>query len=105
MKSITPKELKTRIDSGDNIQIIDVREIHEADICTINGLLIPMATILENTHQIKKDIPVIIHCRTGKRAAAVILTLEKQFNFDNLYNLEGGILQYADDVDPSLEHY
>ena len=105
MKSITPVELKSKQDSGESYQLIDVREPHEADICTIGGQLIPMGTILDHVEDINKDKPVIVHCRSGKRSAAVIQTLEMKFGFDNLYNLEGGILQYADDVDDSLERY
>ena len=85
--------------------MIDVREEHEVEICTIHGTLIPMATILENVDKIKRDVPVVIHCKAGKRSVAVIHALEKQFGFENLYNLTGGIMQYATEVDPSLEKY
>jgi len=105
MKSITPSVLKTKLDQGEDIQIIDVREPHEAEICTINGKLIPMGYIMARKEEIRKEGLVVIHCRSGKRSAAVIQALESSSNYENLYNLEGGILQYAEDVDDSLERY
>jgi len=105
MKEISVKELKTKIDARENIQVIDVREPYEADICTIGGELIPMGEVLENASRIKKDIPVIIHCRSGKRSAAVIEALETQLGYNNLHNLKGGILAWADEVDQSMSKY
>lgn len=105
MKSISPTELKTKLDAGEDIQIIDVREKHEADICTINGILIPMGEVMAKKDQIRKDGMVVVHCRSGKRSAAVIQALESLAGYDNLYNLDGGILLYADEVDNSLEKY
>lgn len=105
MKSITPTELKKRQDAGEEIQVIDVREEHERAICHINADHIPMGEILANIESIRKDIPVVIHCRSGARSTAVIHTIEQKFGFDNLYNLEGGILLWADDVDVNLEKY
>ncbi len=105
MNSITPLELKSKIDSGEDIQIIDVREQHEADICSIGGELIPMGSVIAEVDKIRKEGTVVVHCRSGKRSAAVINALSTQFGYNNLLNLEGGILQYADDVDNSLERY
>jgi adenylyltransferase/sulfurtransferase len=105
MKEITPRELKAKLDAKENIQVIDVREPYEAEICSIGAELIPMGDVLNNIDKISKDIPVIIHCRSGKRSAAVISSLETQFGFTNLYNLKGGILAWADEVDSSLPKY
>lgn len=105
MKTITVKELKAKIDAKENIQIIDVREPYEADICTMGGELIPMGDVIDNASKIKKDIPVVVHCRSGKRSAAVINALESQLGYTNLINLEGGILAWADEVDTSLSKY
>jgi rhodanese-related sulfurtransferase len=105
MKSITPTALKQRLDSGEEIQIIDIREEHERAICHIDGEHMPMSEVLANVDSIRRDIPVVIHCRSGKRSEAVIHTLEQKFGFTNLYNLEGGILLWADEVDANVEKY
>ena len=105
MKEITPLELKQKFDNKEDIQIIDVREDYEYEIANIGGELIPMATILDQADQISKDKTVVIHCRSGARSASVIMNLEKNFGFTNLYNLKGGILAYARDVDQSLSLY
>lgn len=105
MKEITPKELKSKIDRNENFQLIDIREPYEYDISNLKGELIPMGDILSNADKISKEKMVVIHCRSGKRSAAVIDALEREFGFSNLYNLKGGILAYADEVDPGLAKY
>ncbi len=105
MKEVTPIELKKMMDAHEDFQLIDVREDYEAAIATIGGKLIPMGTVMENIDEIAKDKKVVIHCRSGKRSATVIEALEQQHGFTNLYNLKGGILAYADDVDPKLAKY
>jgi rhodanese-related sulfurtransferase len=105
MKEITPQELKIKIDKNDDFQLIDVREENEYDICNLNGELIPMGSIFDQPEKISKDKTVIIYCRSGGRSGAVITELEKRFGFTNLYNLKGGIMAYARDIDPSLTMY
>ncbi|MBL4625104.1 MAG: rhodanese-like domain-containing protein [Flavobacteriales bacterium] len=105
MKTITVQELKVKQDANDDFQLIDVREPYEIDICTISGDAIPMGDIMNRVDEIAKDKPVFIHCRSGKRSAAVIDSLERGHGFDNLYNLTGGILAYASEIDTSLEQY
>ena len=105
MKEITVKELKSKLDNKEPFQLIDVREKYEYDIANINGELIPMGELVGSIDKISKDKPVIIHCRSGGRSAAVIEQLEKRYNYTNLYNLKGGILAYADEIDPSLTKY
>lgn len=105
MKEITVEELKQKLDSGANIQLIDIRDPYECEICSIGGENIPMGTILGEVDKIAKDKDVIIHCRSGKRSAATIESLERIHGFTNLYNLKGGILAYAEEIDPSLEQY
>lgn len=102
MKSITVTELKKKMDDGDDFQLIDVREMFENEAANINGKLIPMGEILERLHEIEREKPVIVHCRSGKRSANVIAALEQQHGFTNLYNLEGGIMAWASQIDPSL---
>lgn len=105
MKEKTVSELKAMQDAGEPFQLIDVREPHEYDICNLQAALIPLGTIVNEAEQIRRDVPVIIHCRSGARSAAAVTELERRFGFDNLYNLKGGILAYAHEIDPSLTVY
>lgn len=98
-------ELKKMIDDGVDFQLIDVREENEFEICNIGGELIPMNTIPEHIDRISRDKDVVIHCRSGMRSANVISYLEQREGFDNLYNLEGGILDWITYVDPTLTSY
>ena len=105
VKEITVKELKKLIDNKSDIQVIDVREPYEYKIANLNAELIPLGTILDNVDRIEKDKQVIIHCRSGKRSADAIIRLQTNFGFDNLYNLKGGILAWADEIDSSITKY
>lgn len=105
VKEITVKELKKMIDNEEDFQLIDVREDFEYEIVNLEGELIPMNKVLQETDRIAKDKKVVVHCRSGQRSAQVIHALEQQFGYDNLYNLKGGVLAYADEVDPSLPKY
>lgn len=105
MKEISVTELKLKMDAKEDFQLIDIREPYEYEICNIGGELIPMAEVITQSDQISKTKPVIIHCRSGKRSAAMIDTLERVGGFTNLWNLKGGILAYAQEIDQSLEQY
>ena len=105
MKEVTVQELKKLKDSGADFQLIDVREPHEYDICNLDGELIPMSEIPHNVDKIAKDKQVIIHCRSGKRSGDMLLWLEKNHGFSNLYNLRGGVLAWAKEIDPSMPQY
>lgn len=105
MKEVTVQELKAKLDAGEDIQLIDVRESFEYDIANIKAELIPLGEILERSSEISKDKPVIVHCRSGARSASAIQVLESNFGFENLHNLKGGILAYAEEIDPSLTKY
>ncbi|HEY0654860.1 MAG TPA: ThiF family adenylyltransferase [Chryseosolibacter sp.] len=105
MKEVTVQELKKLKDSGADFQLIDVREPHEYDICNLDGELIPMSEIPYNVDKISKDKQVVIHCRSGKRSGDMLLWLEKNHGFSNLYNLKGGILAWAKEIDPEMPQY
>lgn len=85
-----------------DFQLIDVREQFEYETANIGGELIPLGNILLESDKISKDKTVVIHCRSGARSAAAIMQLEQQNGFTNLYNLKGGILAWASNIDPSL---
>lgn len=105
IKEKTVQELKAMIDNGEDFQLIDVREPHEHDICHINGLLIPMNDVPENIDKISRDKPVIIHCRSGARSGRIVEYLQSAHNFNNLFNLKGGILAWANEIDTTLTKY
>jgi molybdopterin/thiamine biosynthesis adenylyltransferase/rhodanese-related sulfurtransferase len=105
IKEITPAELKAKLDNKEDFQLIDVREDYEYDICNLGADLIPLGNILSESDKISKDKTVVIHCKSGRRSATAILELQNRFGFENLYNLKGGILGYAAEVDSSLATY
>jgi rhodanese-related sulfurtransferase len=102
MKEISVKELKEMMDKKEDFQLIDVREAYEYESANLGGELIPLATISGEAERISKDKPVIIHCKSGGRSGVAIMQLENKFGFTNLYNLKGGIMAYAREIDPSL---
>lgn len=105
LKEKTVVELKEMMDKESDFQLIDVREPHEYEIANIGGELIPMGEIIYEEERIATDKPVVIHCRSGKRSAHVILQLQSMYALDNLYNLKGGILAWSDEIDPSVAKY
>jgi len=104
VKEITVQELKEWQDSGKDFQLIDVREPHEFEFVNIKGILIPQADVIARSEEIAKDKDVVVHCRSGARSANAIMFLQ-EMGYTNLYNLKGGILAYAQEIDPSLPQY
>lgn len=105
MKELTVQELKRMKDSGEDFQLIDVREPHEYDFCNLDGELIPQGDLPDNVDKIDKNKKVILQCRSGARSANMVQWLEKKYGFQNLYNLKGGILAWAKEIDPSMPTY
>lgn len=105
VKEITVSELAEMKENGEDFQLIDVREPHEREIASIEGELIPLATIAEAEDRISRDKKVIMYCRSGARSGKAVHFLQSKFGFDNLYNLKGGILAYADEIDPNITKY
>jgi rhodanese-related sulfurtransferase len=94
MKEITVQELKQMTDSGSEFVLIDVREQHEYDEANLGGILIPLGTVLDRANEIPKDLPVVIHCRSGMRSATAIRELENRLGYTNLSNLKGGLMAW-----------
>ncbi|MGB4775235.1 MAG: rhodanese-like domain-containing protein [Daejeonella sp.] len=105
MKEITVQELKQKIDDNEDFQLIDVREPFEYEMSNLNGENIPLAGVLIEAEKISKDKPVIMQCRSGKRSALAVMQLEQQLGFTNLYNLKGGILAWAEEIEPGMQVY
>ncbi len=105
VKSINVMQLNDLIQKRENFQLIDVRESYEYDIANIKGELMPKGDILQYVPKIAQDKQVIVHCRSGKRSADVIELLQEKYGFENLYNLEGGILAWAKEIDHAMPTY
>src|SRR6266576_3433974 len=106
MEEITATELKQRLDQGDDIQIIDVREPHEYEIGQIpNSKLIPLGQVLNRMNEIDPDRETVVHCKMGGRSAKAIDALQRSGFTGKLANLVGGITAWSNDVDPSVPKY
>ena len=94
MKEITVQELKQMQENGEDFQLIDVREPNEYEAANLGAELIPLGDVLNHVEEIDRNKKVVIHCRSGARSGRAIELLETHEDFDNLYNLKGGILAY-----------
>jgi sulfur-carrier protein adenylyltransferase/sulfurtransferase len=101
---ISAHELKERLDRGEDIFILDVREPHEYQICNLNGHLIPLGELPRRVHELDSAREIVAHCKSGKRSAQAVDFL-KQAGFRKIYNLHGGILSWSTEVDPSVPRY
>jgi adenylyltransferase/sulfurtransferase len=101
---ITPRDLKARLDRGDDLYILDVREPHEYQICNIGGHLIPLGDLSRRVNELDSAREIVAHCRSGKRSAEAAEFLRKA-GFKKIWNLKGGILAWSDEVDSSVPKY
>lgn len=101
---ISVRELKDMMNRNVMFQLIDVREHFEYSIVNIGGELIPLGTLPEKVERIARDRPVIVHCKYGARSAQAVQWL-KEKGFTNVRNLKGGILAFAEEIDPTLPRY
>lgn len=101
---ITPRELKARLDRGDDLFILDVREPHEYQICNIGGRLIPLGELSRRAAELDSSREIVAHCRSGKRSAEAVEFLRKA-GFRKLWNLKGGILAWSEEVDSAMPKY
>jgi rhodanese-related sulfurtransferase len=106
MEEITATELKQRLDKGEDIQIIDVREPHEYQIGQIpNSRLIPLGQVLNRMDEIDPNRETVMHCKMGGRSAKAIDALQRAGFTGRLINLKGGITAWSNEVDPSVPKY
>ncbi|PYK17712.1 MAG: molybdenum cofactor biosynthesis protein MoeB [Verrucomicrobia bacterium] len=102
---MSPHELKRRMDTGDPFELIDVREPFEFEIARIAGAkLIPLGEIAERLDELEREKPIIVHCHSGKRSAQAVRLLQ-QHGFAKIYNLEGGIDAWSEQIDPNVPQY
>jgi len=102
---MSPHELKRRMDAREPFELIDVREPFEYEIARIDGAkLIPLGEIGERLSELQRERPIIVHCHSGKRSAQAVGLLQ-QHGFTRVYNLEGGIDAWSDQIDPNVPKY
>jgi len=105
--TITPLELKQKIDAHESFLLVDVREPHEFEIVRIPGsVLIPKDRILSGAAlaELPQDKPIVLHCKSGARSAEALAALH-QAGFSDAVHVGGGVLAWAREVDPSLPTY
>ena len=107
VSQMTPLELKARLDAGEKLVILDVREPHEwhiSNLADLGAFLIPKGEVLARVGELDPSVEMVVQCRTGGRSAAIIRELAP-LGFHKLHNLDGGINRWAEEVDPSLPIY
>jgi adenylyltransferase/sulfurtransferase len=103
--AISVHDLKRKRDAREAIQLIDVREPFEFEIARIDGAkLIPLGQLANRLHELKRNGQTVVHCHTGMRSAQAVQML-RQTGFTNVYNLEGGIDAWANEIDPAVQKY
>ena len=106
MEEITSTELKQRLDNGDDIQLIDVREDSEVAIARIpNAIHIPLGQVLARMNEIDQTRETVVHCKMGGRSARAIDALQRSGYTGKLINLKGGIIGWSNEVDPTVPKY
>ena len=98
------EELKRRLDAGDDLFVLDVREPHEYQICNIGGHLIPLGDLPNRVSELDSSREIVAHCRSGVRSGKAVAFLQ-QAGFRKVHNLAGGILAWADKIDPKMPKY
>ena len=103
--TMTPRELKDRLDKGDKIVLLDVREPWEYSMAKIEGsILIPLGTLPQSLDQLDRAAEIVAHCHHGMRSADAVGFLLQQ-GFTNVKNLVGGIDDWSLQVDPTIPRY
>ena len=104
MLDMTPEELKQRLDAGEDLFVLDVREPHEYQICNLGGHLIPLNDLPKRVSELDSSREIVVHCKMGGRSAKAVDFL-KQSGFGKVHNLAGGINAWAERVDPKMPKY
>jgi adenylyltransferase/sulfurtransferase len=104
ISDIQVEDLKRRLDAGEDIFVLDVREPHEYQICNIGGHLIPLGDLPKRVSELDSSREIVAHCRSGVRSGKAVDFL-RQAGFKKVRNMAGGILAWADRVDPKMPKY
>lgn len=101
---ISVRELKQRIDAGEDVQLIDVREPYEHQIAQMGGKLIPMNEVPQRLHEIDRNREVLVHCKSGGRSQKIAEFL-RQNGYEKVANVAGGITAWSNEIDTSVPKY
>jgi rhodanese-related sulfurtransferase len=104
LPGIQAEELKQRLDAGDNLFLLDVRDEYEYEISNIGGHLIPLAELPKRIHELDASREIIALCKMGPRGDKAVDVLRRA-GFDKVRNLTGGIRAWSDRVDPKIKKY
>jgi molybdopterin/thiamine biosynthesis adenylyltransferase/rhodanese-related sulfurtransferase len=104
IKDMTVEEFKQRLDKGDDLFVLDVREPHEYQICNLGGHLIPLNDLPKRMSELDSSREIVVHCKMGGRSAKAVDFL-KQSGFTRVHNLAGGITAWAERIDPKVPKY
>jgi len=103
--ALTPSDLAARLRRGDDLDLVDVREPHEWDICRIEGArLAPLSSFAEALRTLDSARDVVLYCKSGARSAKAARQLQAA-GFKRVWNLAGGILRWSEEIDPSIPRY
>lgn len=103
MKNISATELKLKIDANESLFLLDIREDYERETAHIPSVHVPMGEISAKAAEFPKDQEIIVICRSGRRAIPVADLLINEFLFQKVSILEGGLLAWKQEIDPSLD--
>ena len=104
MFDITPKQLKERLDAGDKVLVLDVREPFEWNIANLGGKLIPLGELSQRVGELNPDEEIVVLCHHGVRSAHAVAFLRNQ-GFKKAFNIRGGIDRWSTEVDASIPRY
>ena len=101
---ISVQDLKQKLDNGESVNVLDVREPHEYEVANIGARLIPLGELPQRLVELDQDENFAVHCKTGGRSARAVKLLQDA-GFQNVYNVKGGINAWSEEIDPSIPKY
>ncbi len=101
---ISVTDLKQKMDNGEDVFVLDVREAHEYEVANIGAPLIPLGELPNRLDELDKNDNFAVHCKTGGRSAQAVRILQDA-GFENVYNVKGGITAWSEEIDPSVPKY
>lgn len=101
---VSVEQLQALRSGAGEFRLIDVREQAEYDVCEIGGELIPLGTLAGRMDELDRSAHIVVHCKTGGRSAQAVKAMRKA-GFENVWNVQGGILAWIDRIDPTLTRY
>ncbi len=101
---ISVQDLKQKLDNGESVNVLDVREPHEYEVANIGARLIPLGELPQRLVELDQDANFAVHCKTGGRSARAVKLLQDA-GFQNVYNVKGGINAWSEEIDSSVPNY